>query len=345
MRVAIVSSIVPFVNGGGRFIVEWLHAKLLEHGHQSEIVYLPFIDIPERMLEQVLAYRMIDLTASADRLICIRPPAHVLPHPNKVVWFIHHFRAFYDLWDSPYLHLPRTPRMQQLRKQIIELDNRTLSETQRIYTISDAVGSRLKKYNSLASETLYYPLLNTDHFRHSRMNDEVVCVGRMEPHKRPHLLVEAMSLTKSKARLRLCGASGSDEYVASMQSYVKKHNLHDRVSIENRWISEAEKADLLAEALAVGYVPFEEDGYGYPTLEAAYSEKPVIAANDSGGVLEVVIDGVNGFVCEPTPASIAAAIDELHGDRIRARAMGSAARSRLADLRIDWDHVVVTLLS
>jgi glycosyltransferase involved in cell wall biosynthesis len=47
---------------------------------------------------------------------------------------------------------------------------------------------------------------------------------------------------------------------------------------------------------AVLFAPYQED-YGYVTLEAFLSRKPVITARDSGGTLEFVEDGVNGYVC------------------------------------------------
>ena len=48
MRICLVSSYVPFINGGARFIVEWLEEKLREHGHEVERFYLPFIDSAPR---------------------------------------------------------------------------------------------------------------------------------------------------------------------------------------------------------------------------------------------------------------------------------------------------------
>ena len=48
------------------------------------------------------------------------------------------------------------------------------------------------------------------------------------------------------------------------------------------------------------YPPFDED-FGYVTLEAFLARKPVVTCTDSGGPNEFVVDGVNGFVCEPTP--------------------------------------------
>ena len=62
--------------------------------------------------------------------------------------------------------------------------------------------------------------------------------------------------------------------------------------------------ELYAGALGVIYAPFDED-YGYVTLEAFLARKPVITARDSGGTLEFVVDGVNGWICDPRPDAVA----------------------------------------
>jgi glycosyltransferase involved in cell wall biosynthesis len=99
--------------------------------------------------------------------------------------------------------------------------------------------------------------------------------------------------------------------------------------------------DLCTDALAVVYAPFDED-YGYVTLEAFLSSKPVITATDSGGVLEFVVDGSNGFICDPQAQSIAAAINLLAGDRALAARLGNAGRVRAR--AVTWDGVIEQLL-
>src|SRR6195952_916410 len=99
MKIALVSTFVPFIYGGARNIVEWLQAMLEKEGHQVERIYLPQIDAPDLLFQQMTAFRWIDLS-SADRVICFRPQAHLIQHPHKILWFIHHIRAFYDLWDN-----------------------------------------------------------------------------------------------------------------------------------------------------------------------------------------------------------------------------------------------------
>ena len=36
MKVLLASTIVPFIEGGGTFIVDWLAEKLQEYGHQVD---------------------------------------------------------------------------------------------------------------------------------------------------------------------------------------------------------------------------------------------------------------------------------------------------------------------
>jgi glycosyltransferase involved in cell wall biosynthesis len=98
---------------------------------------------------------------------------------------------------------------------------------------------------------------------------------------------------------------------------------------------------LYADALAVVYAPFDED-YGYVTLEAFLSEKPVITASDSGGTLEFVVDGENGFVCPPEPEAIGLAVARLAADRQLAARLGRAGLVRART--VTWDGVVEQLL-
>jgi len=93
----------------------------------------------------------------------------------------------------------------------------------------------------------------------------------------------------------------------------------------------------------VFFGPQDED-YGYITLEAMLSSKPVITCSDSGGPLEFVKDGETGFVVEPDPVRIAEKIDWLYANKKKARAMGQAGRQAYQEKNINWNSVVDTLL-
>jgi glycosyltransferase involved in cell wall biosynthesis len=345
VRVGLISSCVPLVFGGARNIVDWLHDKLTERGVHSEVVYLPSTDEPRTILEQMAAFRLISLENYFDRVITFRPPAHVVRHANKVAWFIHHIRLYYDLWESSFNPLPDTAPSRALREAIMRADTAALSEARAVYANSRTVQERLLRYNRIRSEVLYPPLARPETFYSGPYGEEIVCVSRMEPHKRQDLLLDAMRYVRSGVRLRLCGASMSPGYVASLRGRIARHGLGDKVILEDRWISEEEKAQRLAGALALAYVPLDEDSYGYPTLEAAQAQRCTVTVSDAGGLLEFVVPDVCGLVTPPTPQGLAEAFDRLYADRRLARDLGRAAHRRLDDLGIGWDRVVDTLLA
>src|SRR5690349_11957386 len=123
MRVLIANTRVPFVNGGAEVLAQGLLAALRRAGHQAEIVTLPFKWYPpERIIEQIMAARLIDLSESVgikvDRLIGLKFPAYLAPHPHKVLWILHQHRQAYDLWDHPNGDLHLYPNGLQVRNAI-----------------------------------------------------------------------------------------------------------------------------------------------------------------------------------------------------------------------------------
>lgn len=344
MKIGIVSSAVPLIFGGGRFISEWLEAELRERGHQVETVLIPSTDNPNTLLQQMAAFRTIDLSGY-ERVITFRPPSHMVNHPNKIVWFIHHVRIFYDLWGTDYAGLPDTAAWRSLRAQIHAGDTFALQDARRVFTNSRVVGERLNHFNGIGSEVLYPPVLAPQRFRAGPYGDEIVCVCRLEHHKRQHLLIEALAHTRTDVRLRLCGSGSSPSYAETLIETARRLGVADRVVVENRWITEEEKVELLETSLASAYVPFDEDSYGYPTIEAAHARRCTISVDDSGGVPEFVTDGVNGLITPPTPEAVAEAFDRLYADRALARRLGEAASVHVAALGIEWDTVIGKLLA
>jgi glycosyltransferase involved in cell wall biosynthesis len=298
----------------------------------------------DEMLEQMLAIRMMDVSASSDVLIAIRTPSYLLRHPNKRLWFIHHHRGAYDLWETPWQDIPSTPEGLAVRAAIIAADNQYLPEAQRIFTNSQVVSDRLKRFNDLDSEVLYPPLGAPDVFTSDQAEDYLFYPSRILGHKRQRLVVEAAAQLKTDVRVVIAGVPDDPNQLSILQEEIARNNLEDRVELIPRWISEEEKAELMARSLGVLYVPFLEDSYGYVTLEAFQAHKPVITCSDSGGPLEIIEDGVNGLVVEPDPASVASAMDSLRDDPEAAAAKGERAYQTLQLKDINWDHVVSSLL-
>jgi glycosyltransferase involved in cell wall biosynthesis len=99
--------------------------------------------------------------------------------------------------------------------------------------------------------------------------------------------------------------------------------------------------DHLARCRAVCFTPRDED-YGFVTVEAFASRKPVVTCTDSGGPAEIVSDGVSGLVCEPTAPAVAKALGRLIEDRALAERLGANGATQAAAMQ--WDAVVRRLL-
>jgi len=345
LKIIIASTIVPFIEGGGTFIVDWLQVMLRRAGHEVEVFKIPFHSYWPEMYSQMLALRLFDLSAACDLLITIRTPSYLLKHPNKVVWFIHHHRGAYDLWGTGYQDIPDTQEGRRFRRALFESDDLGLRECRRVFSNSQVVADRLKNYNGIEAEVLYPPLFEPERYRSQGRGEAVLYASRLTHHKRQHLAVEAMRHTRTAVRLVLAGAADTKEYLAELQDRVRRHGLESRVTISSGWVTEEEKVELTSKALACLYIPVDEDSYGYPSLEAHHARKGVITCSDSGGTLELIEDGLNGFVVEPTPEALAAAMDRLYVDRELARRMGEAGETQLELLGVSWPHVVSRLTS
>ena len=220
-----------------------------------------------------------------------------------------------------------------------------LSECAYRSSISKNVADRLEAFNGLSSEVLYPPLPLGDRYRSEEMQPYILSVGRICRIKRLDLMINALALTPG-LRLKVVGVADEADALQFFKNEIRKHDLDARVDFLGR-VSDEELIGLYAKSLAVFYAPFNED-YGYVTLEAMASSRPVITAHDSGGTLEFVLHEENGFVVEPTPEAIAAVCNRLQQEQGLAQSMGVRGRQyieRSGIIQAGWDRVVEGLLS
>jgi len=345
VRVIIASTTVPLVDGGGRLIVRWTAQAMREAGHEVEEFFLPFPTTPRPILTALIGLRATPFAGSADRLIAIRWPAHMVRHENKAAWFIHHYRELFDLWDSPHRAIAMEREAVAYRETFRRFDTQGLTECRDVFSNSLIVRERLRKYNAVDAEPLLPPIGgDLSRFRTEIYGDFIFYPSRVTPIKRQFLAVQAMRHTRSGVRLVIAGKAESVGYQKLIRDYVREHDLEEKVDLRLSWLDEAEKVDLLGRCLAVAYLPLDEDSYGYPSLEASHSAKAIVTARDSGGALEFVRDGSEGLVVEPEPQSVARAFDQLFEDRPLAQRLGAGSDARRAELGISWPRVIARLL-
>jgi glycosyltransferase involved in cell wall biosynthesis len=174
--------------------------------------------------------------------------------------------------------------------------------------------------------------------------DGVLYVGRLTPHKGVDRLIRALP---DSASLTVAGTGGHDrepperDYADHLRRLAKGKDV--------RFLGAVPDLDLplLYRRAAVVAVPSVHrtcygkhvavaELLGLTTLEAMASGTPVVASA-AGGIAEIVIDGVTGYLVTPGD------VDELRGrleqvlhDTRAARTLGDAARDRVLD-GLTWD--------
>jgi glycosyltransferase involved in cell wall biosynthesis len=348
MRILIATVQVPFIRGGAEILAEGLVRALRAHGHEAEIVAIPFKWYPpERILEQVLACRLLDISESGgdpiDRVIGLKFPAYLIPHRHKVFWLLHQFRTAYELWDNPFGDLDHYPNGPQVREAIRRIDQRLIPESKAVFTISKNVSSRLWHYCGIDSIPLYHPPGRAEQFYVAEAEDYFFFPSRLAPLKRQALVLEALTQTRHPVRVRFAGLADEARYGVELKALAQELSVAQRVEWMGQ-ITEEDKWALYAHAVGIIFPPVDED-YGYVTLEAMLASKPLITCEDSGAPLEFVLDQQTGLIAEASPTAMAVAMDRLWEDRQLAEAYGEAGKQRYNSLDISWANVVERLLA
>lgn len=349
MRIVVVSVRTPFVYGGAELLADELIKALRAAGHEAELVTIPFNPgEPERIPDQMLACALMNLDSiygmKVDRLIALKFPAYLIPHPSKVVWIMHQHRQAYDFWQHPLGDLHHAPRGTLVRDIIRRADAKMCSETKALFTLSQNVTQRLRHFWNVDSIPLHHPPAHAkDFYCADEVEDYIFFPSRLSANKRQDLALRALKLTRNPVRLKFAGTADSPPYGDWLKQLARELRVHSRVEWTG-FLSEEEKRDAYARALAVLFPPFDED-YGYVTLEAMLTSKPVITCEDSGGPLEFVLPGKTGLITAPTAENLAGAMDTLWQDRELAKKLGRAARHHYDALDLSWAKVVKLLLA
>lgn len=345
MKVLIVNNAVPFIWGGAEELAANLAAQLNAlDGVESEVLRIPFSWEPkDRIPAEIILNRSFEIV-NADRVIALKFPAYLVRHQRKTIWLLHQFRQAYDLLEAGASYLSREEDG-KIINAVVEADRLCFESVQRLFVNSPVTKQRLQRYNGFDSEVLYPPLNDSELFEPGPYGDYVFAGGRVGQGKRQRLLIEAMRLARADSKLVVAGPPDSQFDADELRRLVEQYDLNGRVVLQLRRHTRQEIADLVKNALACAYIPFDEDSLGYVTMEAAASGRAVVTTTDAGGLLEIVKDGETGFVCEPNPVSLAQALDRLVSDRALARRLGAACRELWVSRGINWPNTLERLLA
>ena len=332
---------VPFERGGTEIFADGLVQALREHGHETELVTVPFKWYPgERVLTQAFLWRLLDLEEAngrpVDAVIATKFPSYVIRHPRKVVWLLHQFRQAWDFDRTEFGQFSESAEDRALRRKVLELDRTTLGEARKIFTTSSIVAARLHDSVGLDAEVLAPPPAPLDF--HTKVSEGfILSVNRLDRAKRIDLLIEAAAAVP-EARIVIAGDGPDRE---RLEALARDRGVDGRATFAGR-VSDDELADLYARCLGVYYAPVNED-YGLVPYEAFLSEKPVVTMTDAGGPLDIVRPGETGLVVAPSSEELAGAITWLRTHEDEAHALGRNGRD--VARAVTWDACIERLLA
>ena len=343
-RIIVATASPPFAEGGHLVMARELVRALEECGHEASLIVTP----QNRFGRQASAYLAAWCTdvgvahegRRVDQVISLRFPAYAVRHDNHVVWLNHRMREYYDLWEQFSANLSARNRLKEgVRRAIIHrVDRRLLTRrAKRLFVISATVQARLRRWGGYDSEVLYPPPPRRA-YRTDTYGDYIFGVSRLTPLKRFDLVVRA--LAEPVAASVRCVIAGEGSELEALTRLCRQLDVADRVSFVGR-IDEATLLEHLGKCRAVVFPTFNED-YGFVTVEAFSSRKAVLTCRDSGGPAELVKDGANGLVCDPTPEAVARGMRRLMDDRDLAIRFGDAGAQDVA--RLTWPAAVERLV-
>lgn len=342
--ITIVTSAPPLTEGGHLVLARSLERALAEAGHRAGIVTTP----SNRFGRQGPAYFAnwltdVGVTGSGERvdqIVSMRFPSYAVRHPKHVCWLVHTMREYYDLWDRFSAGLSPQGRVKERARRTLVRAADTYCfkhHVTRMFTISGAVRDRLTRWNGVTGEVLHPPAPQRD-YRCDGYGDYLFVASRLTPLKRVDLVLQA--LAQPEAGQTRCVVGGEGEETERLVQLSRALGLDRRVTFTGR-LSEADMLDHLARCRAVVFVPHDED-YGFVTVEAFASAKPIITCSDSGGPLELVRTGQNGWIVSPTPADLAHAMAEAMDAPGVTERLGR--QGRRDSERLTWANVVNKLV-
>ena len=377
----VAPSPVPFMIGGAenlwRGLFEYINQ---ETTHQADLIKVPTKEYGSwDLIDSYRAFSLLDLR-HFDLVLSTKYPAWMVSHPRHVCYMQHRLRGLadhYQLTGQPATYVSSLPliiRIQTymrdrqgsrealpeffgllnelrgspdlpqdalafpgpfIREIVHFLDGIGLSRANihRYAAISDHVAKREGYFpKGVPVKVIHHPS-SLKAYR-TGGSDYLFTASRLDHVKRVALTVEAMQHLPQDVTLKIAGdgpdhgrlmAMAADDPRIKLLGFVPDHQL----------------ADLYADALAVLFVPYDED-FGLITIEAMMSGKPVITCTDSGGPNEFVRDGETGFSVQPSPKALAEKIQYLCKHPEDARRMGQAGRARAQ--AITWEATVSALL-
>ena len=365
LRIGLVyDALYPYVNGGAEKRYRELASRLAER-HEVHYLTWQFWDGPSQVVEDGITLHGVGRAPSlygADGKRTVREAAafsaRLLPAllrqrldvidcsatpylPLYSAWVATRVTrtplvaTWHEFWGDHWLdYLPHRPVVARVARAL-EAGSRHLGDVR--VPVSPFTAQRMGARDNQVQDPIVGNGVELGAIRRARRDPtatDLVFVGRLIDEKRVDLLLEAIhALAPAHPDLR-CTVIGDGPERAALEGRAIRLGLQERVTFAGR--VDGSRLYALMKAARILVMPSLREGFGISVAEAqACGTVPVVVRSPMSAAPALVHDGVDGLVCDPTPASLAAAIASLLSDPTSLAAM--SRRARRAAQQYDWD--------
>lgn len=367
MRILIVSDFfVPHYTGGGERRYFEIGKRLVKRGWEVDVICMKIKGVKEK--EDIKGLKVHHIGP-----VITDPPKRSLLNflhfiLAAIFWILSHD---YDIIDAqtyaPLLpafiasRIKRTPMIATIHdvsstfsdqwiqsSKIAKLAEKILLKLpyDKIVTVSNATKEALVKDYRIKPERIQViyngvDLSLIDSIKASRLPYTLIFVGRLAPHKHVDHLLKIVKELKNEIpniKLKIIGDGIEKNRLLKL---VKDYKIQDRVT----FYTNLKYADVIyhMKESSILVLPSTREGFGMVLAEANACKMPVIAYK-SGGVVEVIKDGENGFLVEPLDIeSLKEKIRILLFNEELQRNLGKNGRKKV-EKKFVWDKIVNMIL-
>lgn len=172
-----------------------------------------------------------------------------------------------------------------------------------IIAISKHTATRLQKELGIKGSTIIVngvAMAKIAALQPAKTKADIIYVGRLMDYKNIHLIIESLANLKQNGTVLSCTIIGKGPARPKLQSLARKLGVADQI----KWLGFLDRSDDVyahMKASKIFVLPSKREGFGVVAIEANASGTPVLTANFAGNAAKDLIhDGVNGYVFEPT---------------------------------------------
>jgi glycosyltransferase involved in cell wall biosynthesis len=334
MRIAQVAplyeSVPPKYYGGTERVVSYLTEELVRQGHEVTLFASG---------DSITQARLIAPCAQSLRLdkACIDHIAHHIVLLEQVAQHANHFDIIH--YHIDYLHFPLSRR--RMTPQVTTLHGRLdLPDLIPLYqefcdmpviSISDAQRQPLPWLNWQG--TIPHGLPESLYTFHDRPGAYLAFLGRISPEKRVDRAIEIAQRFGMPLKIAAKVDAVDQEYFATVVQPLLRHPLVEYIGE----IGEGDKDAFLGQAYALLFPIDWPEPFGLVMIEAMAGGTPVIAFR-RGSAVEVIDEGVTGFVVDSLEDAVRAAENVANLSRQRCR---EVFQERFSATRMALDYVAL----